>query len=337
MDKKAVSFLILGGVIGALLATGMFSYLSRSAPGGGGATTVLKLAHALPEAAPVHKGMAFMAQRVAELSGGTVEIQIFPSAQLGSETETIEQLQRGAIAMVKTSTAAMEGFVPEMAVFGVPYLFADEAHFWRVLQSDIGEELLLQGLENNIRGLCYYDAGARSFYTTRRMVRTPADLRGMKIRTMPSPTAMDMIDMMGGSATPMPFGELYTGLQQGMVDGAENNPPSVFDSRHWEVAKHYSLDEHSRIPDMLIMSDAIWQLLPTHVQAWIEQAVAESVDYQREVWDAYVETSLNELAANGVDIYRPDKAPFQAAVAAMYEDFEGTAVGDLITRVEALR
>ncbi len=337
MDRKVLSFLALGIVFGALFTAGVFSWLSRGDSGGGEAKTVLKLAHALPPAAPVHKGMAFMADRVAELSGGTVEVQIFPSGQLGSETETIEQLQRGALAMVKTSTAAMEGFLPEMAVFGVPYLFDDDEHFWRVLESDLGQELLALGSRVNIRGLCYYDAGARSFYTVDRPVLTPDDLSGKKIRTMRSETAMNMIETMGGSPTPMPFGELYTGLQQGMVDGAENNPPSVFDSRHWEVAKHYSLDEHTRIPDMLVISETVWQGLSPQIQQWIQQATDDSVAYQREVWEAYVADCMASLEENGVTIYHPDKRPFQEAVQSMYRTFDDGPVAPLIQRVKDLR
>lgn len=337
MDRKALSFLALGLLVGVLCTAGVFSWLARSDEGTASDHIVLKLAHALPPAAPVHKGMVRFAELLAAKSGGLVEVQIFPSGQLGSETETIEQLQRGALAMVKTSTAAMEGFVPEMAVFGVPYLFDNEAHYWRVLEGDIGQELLLKGTSVNIRGLCYYDAGARSFYTVNHPIETPADLQGEKIRTMKSTTAMDMIDVMGGSATPMPFGELYTGLQQGMVDGAENNPPSVYDSRHWEVAKYYSLDEHSRIPDMLVMSEKVWESLPPYVQTWIQEAAQESVVYQRQVWQDYVQQCLEELEANGVTIEHPDKAPFQAAVQPMYEKFKGTAVGALIERVEAQR
>jgi tripartite ATP-independent transporter DctP family solute receptor len=337
MDRKAFSFLIVGLLTGAFLTAGLFSWLARGGDGGGGDRVVLKLAHVLPPAAPVHKGMVRFAELVAEKSGGTVEVQIFHSGTLGSETETLEQLQRGALAMIKSSTAAMEGFVPEMAIFSVPYVFRDEEHFWNVLNSPIGQELLAMGQRVNIHGLCYYDAGARSFYTVPRPINSPADLRGLKIRTMRSPTAERMIEVMGGSPSALAFGELYTALQQGVVDGAENNPPSVFDSRHWEVAKYYSLDEHSRIPDILVFSHQIWQSLPPHVQGWLTEAAAESVPYQREVWREYVEECLANLRAEGVIISEPDKAPFKAAVASMYTDLEGTPVGDLIQRVQEIR
>lgn len=335
MDRKALSFLSAGLLIGVFLTALLFSWLARSDVGGAD-RTVLKLAHVLPPTSPVHKGMVRFAELVAMKSGGLVEVQIFPSGQLGSETESIEQLQRGALAMVKSSTAAMEGFIPEMAVFGVPYIFRSEEHFWNVLMGELGQELLLQGTGVGIRGLCYYDAGARSFYTVKRPVESPEDLNGLKIRTMRSQTSIAMINTMGGSAAAIPFGELYTALQQGMVDGAENNPPSVYDSRHWEVAKHYSLDEHTRIPDMLIFSESIWQGLPLHVQAWIEEAATESVAYQRAVWGAYVEECLVNLKNEGVTIYYPEKEPFQAAVAPMYQSFDDTPVAPLIQRIQAI-
>ena len=338
MDKKSVSFLLLGLTIGAVLTAGAFSLIIGGGDSAGGPQkVVLKLAHVLPATAPVHKAMEYMAEKAAEKSGGLVEIQVFPNGQLGSETETVEQTQRGALAMVKVSTAPMEGFIPEMALFSVPYLFRDEEHFWKVLEGEIGQNILHQGAEVGLRGLCYYDSGARSFYTVEKPVLTPADLEGMKIRVMRSKTAMDMIDALGGSPTPIPFGELYTALQQSMVDGAENNPPSMYDTRHWEVAKHYSLDEHARIPDLVMMSRQIWDSLSPQVQQWVQEAADESVDYQKKIWAEYVAECMANLEKQGVTIYRPDKAPFQAMAQPMYSNFDGTPVEDLIKQVQNLK
>jgi tripartite ATP-independent transporter DctP family solute receptor len=154
--------------------------------------------------------------------------------------------------MTKTSAAPMEGFVPEMAIFGIPYVFRDNDHCWRVLESEIGRQLLAAGQSVGLHGLCYYDAGSRSFYTIDRPILVPDDLRGLKIRVQQSKTAMDMVEALGGSPTPIPWGELYTALQQRMVDGAENNPPSFHSNRHFEVCKHLSLDEHTIVPDILV-------------------------------------------------------------------------------------
>lgn len=333
--RKETSFLFVGFVAGCLLTAVTFIGLIRSGhAGGSGSELVLKLAHGLDQSHPVHLGMVHMAERLAELSGGTVELQIFPNGQLGSEAETIEQLQRGAIAMVKTSTASMEGFVPEMAVFGLPYLFRDEAHYWRVLESDLGKELLQAGQPFGMHGICYYDSGSRSFYTNGRPVRKPEDLQGMKIRVQASRMAMDMISVLGGSPTPVPWGELYTALQQGMVDGAENNPPSILTSRHYEVSKYLSLNEHTRVPDMLIMSNAVWQSLSPEVQRWLQQAADESVTFQRKLWQEETAEALKKIEEAGMEIIRPDVAPFAAATAPLRERFVGTPVGDIAQRIQ---
>ena len=333
--RKETSFLFVGFVVGCLLTAVTFIGLIRSGhAGGGGSELVLKLAHGLDQSHPVHLGMVRMAERLAELSGGTVELQIFPNGQLGSEAETIEQLQRGAIAMVKTSTASMEGFVPEMAVYGLPYLFRDEGHYWRVLESDLGKELLQAGEAFGMHGICYYDSGSRSFYTNGRAVRKPEDLQGLKIRVQASRMAMDMISALGASPTPVPWGELYTALQQGMVDGAENNPPSILTSRHYEVAQYLSLNEHTRVPDMVIMSNSVWQSLSPEVRGWIQQAADESVVYQRKLWQEETANALKKIEDEGMEIIRPDPAPFAAATAPLREQFAGTAIGDLARRIE---
>jgi tripartite ATP-independent transporter DctP family solute receptor len=198
------------------------------------AEVVLKLGHSLDVTHPVHKAMVYMAQKVAEKSNGRMKVEIFPNEQLGTEKECIEALQLGYMAITKTSTAVMEGFVPKMKIFGIPYLFRDSEHYWKVLNGPIGKELLLAGQSKGLRGLCYYDAGARSFYA-KKEIKSPADLTGLKVRVMKSIMSMDMVKAMGGSPTPIAWGELYTSLDQGVVDAAENNPPSFRTSRHYEV------------------------------------------------------------------------------------------------------
>jgi len=341
MDRKSLSFLALGLVVGALLSATVFIGVLRSERGAtaaaGGQKTVLKLGHALDQSHPVHTAMELMARRAAELSGGMIEIQVFPNAQLGTEPECIEQLQRGALAMVKTSAAAMEGFVPDMAVFGLPYLFRDDVHYWRVLESPVGLELLAAGDSAGMHGLCYYDSGSRSFYTVDKPILTPADVRERKLRVLPSKMARDLIALLGGGPTPVPYGELYTALQQSMVDGAENNPPSFYTSRHYEVARHYSLDEHTRIPDLVIFSKQIWDGLSPAMQGWLTQAANESVVFQRKLWQEQTAVALEAVEKAGVKIYRPDKAPFVEATAPMYREFEGTRVGDLARRIREIQ
>ena len=307
MDRKAVSFLVLGLLIGSLLTAAAFVPSIRAARASNASgRTVLKLAHILPPSHAVHIAMEFMAKRLAELSDGAVELQIFGGGQLGSEPEGIEQVQRGALAMVKTSTAALESFVPDMAVFGMPYLFRDDDHYWRVLLGPVGREILQAGEAQGLHGLCFYDSGSRSFYTVSKPILRPDDVREMKIRVLPSRTAHDMITTLGGGPTPIPYGELYSALQQGMIDGAENNPPSFYSSRHYEVAKHYSLDEHTRVPDIVIVSKKIWDGLSPQVRAWIDQAALESVTFQRNLWREQTEAALREVQKAGVTVHRPD-------------------------------
>lgn len=298
--------------------------------------TVLKLAHALDTNHSVHKGMVHMGERLAEYSDGKMRIDIYPSGQLGVERETVELLQIGSLAMTKVSTAPLEAFVPSMKVFSIPYLFRDRDHYFRVLDSEIGKALLESTEITRVRGLGYYDSGSRSFYTKDRPIRTPADLEGLKIRVMQSQTAVQMVNALGGSPTPISFGEIYTALQQGVVDGAENNAPSFYLSGHYETAKYYSLDEHTAVPDILLISTHIWYSLDEQQRAWLQAAVDDSVAYQRKLWQQSTEEALAAVQAAGVEVIYPDKAPFQAAVADMKASFEGTEIGELIRAIEEM-
>lgn len=295
---------------------------------------VLKLAHVLDVTHPVHKGMVYMAEKVAEKSGGRMRVDIYPGGQLGAERDLIELLQIGSLAMTKVSTAPLEAFVPEMKIFGIPYVFRDEEHRWKVLNGEIGKRLLLAGEQYFLRGMCYYDAGSRSFYTKDRPVHAPADLEGLKIRVMKSITSVKMVQALGGSATPIPWGELYTSLQQGVVDGAENNPPSFYLSRHYEVCKYYSLDEHTAVPDILLMSTVVWKGLTSQARQWLQEAVNESVEYQKELWQQACEEALREVQKDGVEIIYPDKVPFREAVQEMHASYKGSSIYALIEEIQ---
>lgn len=296
----------------------------------------LKLAHSLDINHPVHKAMAHMATRLEQLSGGTMRVDIYPSGQLGSERELIELLQIGSLAMTKVSASPLEGFVPEMKVFSIPYVFRDQQHFWQVLNGDIGRQLLLAPERVRLRGLGYYDAGSRSFYTTEKPIRTPSDLDGLKIRVMKSQTAVATVENLGGAATPIAWGELYTALQQGVVDGAENNPPTFYLSKHFEVAKFYTLDEHTSIPDLLLISRHIWQSLDSQQQQWLQTAVDESVEFQRALWQKDTQKALKAVADAGVEIIYPDKSLYREKVVAMHESYQGTTTGALLKKIAAL-
>jgi tripartite ATP-independent transporter DctP family solute receptor len=298
--------------------------------------TVLKLAHGLDITHPVHKGMVYMAERAREKSGGRLRIDIYPSEQLGSERECLELVQLGILAMTKSSSAPMEGFVPTLKVLGLPYLFRDDEHMWKVFNGPIGAEILAAGESKGLKGLCFYDAGARSFYTKSKRIDTPADLAGLKIRVQKSIMSMRMIEAMGGSPTPIDWGELYSALQQGVVDGAENNPPSFHTSHHYELCEYYILDEHLRVPDMLVINPEIWRSLSPELQRILQEAVKASVVEQRRLWDEAVERALAEVEGAGVKIIRPDGRPFRAAVQSVWAEFEGTSIGELAARIQAV-
>jgi tripartite ATP-independent transporter DctP family solute receptor len=342
--------LVLGGlVLGVLLSTVGFALFLRAQKsterdalleGGQGEAqkqVVLRLGHVLDTGHPVHAAIEHMAARLEELSSGKATIDIYPSGVLGSEVETLEQLQSGSLGMTKVSAAVMENFVPEMGVFGLPYLFRGSDHYWQVLSGPLGSALLTRGEPKLLRGLCYYDSGSRNFYSRSRPIRTPDDLVGLKIRVMNSATAIAMVEAMGGAPTPIAWGELYSALAQGTVDGAENNPPSFTSNKHYEVCKHFTLDRHTRIPDILLIGTKTWSRLPPQVQEWVQQAADESSVFQRELWSRETARSLEIAAAEGVTIYEVDPAPFAAKVATMLDQVEDPTVRSLVRAIRETR
>jgi len=279
---------------------------------------IIKLGHGQVVSHPVHQAMVFLGKRLEEKSNGTIKVKVYPNQQLGTERELLELLQIGSLGMTKVSTASLEAFSPEISVLGLPFLFRDDAHIGQVLQGQIGKELLLSAEKYWLRGLCFYDAGKRSFYSKSKPIESPADLKGLKIRVMESKSAINMIRGMGGSPTPVSYGELYTALQQGIVDAAENNPPSFYNSRHYEVCKFYSIDEHTAIPDMVLISTKVWAALSPEEQRWVQEAADESALYQAELWKKSVEESLREVQKAGVQISYPSKDLFLVQSKSVY-------------------
>lgn len=298
-------------------------------------TRVIKLAHGLDVNHSVHKAMLKMGEDLEKLSGGKMTIKIYPNQQLGSERESLELLQIGSLDMTKVSVGVMENFAPDMKVFGIPFLFRDKQHSFSVLDGPIGKQLLEEGEKFWLKGLCYYDAGSRSFYTKDKQVTTPDDLKGLKIRVMESATAMDMVRSLGGAPTPISWGELYTSLQQGVVDGAENNPPSFYLSRHYEVCKFYTINEHTMLPDALVVSTHLWGKLSEQEKQWLQKAADNSVAYQRELWAISEREALEEVEKAGVEVIYPDKAPFEEAVQGIYDQYKDDKVmSSLIEQIQ---
>lgn len=295
----------------------------------------IKLAHGLDTNHPVHKAMIRMGEELDKNSKGKLKLEIYPNQQLGSERQCLELLQIGSLDMTKVSAAVMENFSPDMKVFGLPFIFKDREHTFNVLDGTIGKELLDGGQKYWLKGLGYYDAGSRSFYTKEKTVETPKDLEGLKIRVMESVTAMRMVTSLGGSPTPISSGELYTALQQGVVDGAENNPPTFYLSRHYEVCKYFSLDEHTTIPDVLIISTHLWETLSAQEKEWLQSAVDVSVEYQRKLWAKAELEALKAVKKAGVTVVKPDKTMFKNKVESIYESYKNDAqMYSLIKRIQ---
>ncbi len=282
--------------------------------------------------------MVYMQERLAEKSGGTLQIEIYPSQQLGTERQTVELLQIGSLAMTKVSGAVMESFAPRIKCLSLPYVFRDREHTYAVQDGKVGRDLLVQSEKFWLRGLGYFDAGQRSFYTKDKPIMTPDDLIGMKIRVQESVMAMSLVKALGGAPTPISWGELYTALQQGVVDGAENNPPSFVSSRHYEICKYYSLNEHTAVPDLLIIGTVAWNRLTPQEQAWVQESADEAVAYQRKIWVEAEQESLEIVKAAGVTVTRPDKTVFAEKTRALLDAYkDDEEMYGLIQQIQAVK
>jgi tripartite ATP-independent transporter DctP family solute receptor len=296
----------------------------------------LILAHAMMVDHPVHFGMERFAEEVHRLSAGKIKVSIYPNGQLGSVKDLLELVQLGGVSMTMGSSLSVEAFSPLVGILNLPFLYRDKQHYFEVLDSAIGEELLEAPVEKRIRGLAYYDAGDRSFYANR-PIRSPADLKGLKLRVMENATAIRMVKLLGGSPTPMPYGEVYTALQQGVIDGAENNITALTVNRHGEVSKFYSKNEHIFAPDILIISEQVWAGLTDEERRWVRAAADASKLHQRSVWqereEAYEKEAREVLRVNFI---HPDKEPFRKAVEVLHQEF--AARGEDYRRlIEAIR
>ncbi len=314
-----------------LLIIGMFNSCSSE-----GDSKTIRLGHGLDVSHSVHKAMVKMGADLEQLSDGKLKLEIYPSQQLGTERQCLELLQIGSLDMTKVSVGVLENFAPKMKVLGLPFLFRDREHSFKILDGPIGQELLNGGRKYWLKGLGYYDAGSRSFYTKDKPVHSPEDLIGQKIRVMESVTAMEMISDLGGSPTPISWGELYTALQQGVVDGAENNPPSFYLSRHYEVAKFYTLDEHTVLPDALLIGTHSWEKLSEEEQGWLKKAVHNSIVYQRKLWLEAENEALEAVKKAGVQIIYPDKTLFADKIKDSFEKYkEDKAFYQMIQDIQA--
>lgn len=285
---------------------------------------------------PTVEAVKQMGRALAEKTGGKMNIRVFPSGALGTEKDTIEQLKLGGLDMMRINVGALNSVVPETLVTVLPFIFRDTAHMRNVLDGPIGDDILKAMEAQGLIGLAFYDSGSRSFYTAKKPIKSLEDFKGLKIRVQPSELFVGMINALGANPTPMPYGEVYTALKTGIVDGAENNWPSYESSRHFEAARYYSLTEHSLAPEVLVFSKPIWDRLSKDDQALIRQAAKDSVPYMRKLWDEREINSRKLVEAGGAQIVTiANKQELIDAMKPVYEKFANTpALQSLVTRIQ---
>ena len=289
-----------------------------------------------PEYYPTVMAVKFMSDIIKKKTNGRDSIKVYTMSQLGGEKDTIEQTKIGALQMVRVNIAPMNNICAETQVPTMPFLFRSVDHLHKVLDGPIGEEILKSCEKQGFIGLAYYDSGARSMFTAKKPVRTFADMKGLKVRVQQSDLWVSMLQAMGANATPMPYGEVYTALKTGLVDGAENNWPSYDTAKHHEVAKYYSMTEHSMAPEMLLMSKKIWDTLTPEEQKIFRDAAKESVPYMRKLWDEKEKTSRDIVVKAGAQVIEVDKKSFQDAMKPVYEKFiTDPKLKDMLAKVQA--
>ncbi|WP_342610012.1 TRAP transporter substrate-binding protein [Vibrio tritonius] len=302
-----------------LICTAMLVPLSQGAQ----AQTVLKLAYA-ENSQPVKEALKYIGKAVSEKTNGEVTIQYFPDSQLGGERELVEMAQVGAIDITKVSSGLLESFSPLYGVFALPYLFPSEQSFYQVMDNnDVMKTVYQSTAPQGFTGVAWYDSGARNFYMTEGPVKTLADLKGKKIRVMQSETSINTMKLLGASPIAMSQAEVYTSLQQGIIDGAENNEFAMTIARHGEVAKYYSYDMHTRIPDIVVISNLTQsKLAPAEYQALMD-SIKESETVEKEAWKKEMDKT-RKLAETqfGVKFYNIDQAPFKQAVQPIYDQLD---------------
>jgi len=299
---------------------------------------VLKAADVHALGYPTVEAIVRMGKKLEAATNGRLSIQMFPAMQLGGEKEMIEQAQVGALQIARISTGPMGPVVDELNVFNLPFIFRDEAHMRKVIDGPIGQELLdkiSNSPASRLIALGWMDSGTRSLYT-KKPVRSPADLKGQKIRMMGNPVFVDTMNAMGGSGVMMSFSELYSALQTGVVDGAENNPPSLLTQNHYQVTKFYTLTGHLIIPEIFVFSRRTWETMSKDDQALIKKFSREAQLEQRELWDKMVADSVQKLKAAGVEFIEVDKKPFYDLTKPVREKY-GSKQAALIKRMEETR
>ena len=284
---------------------------------------VLRMGHALADDHPESQSFFEFAKRIKEKTNGRIEVQVFNNAQLGNERDMLEGCQLGTLDMTKVISSALTGFVPQTKVFDMPYLFRDRAHFHKIATGPIADKFNNELLPKaGFKGLAMLDAGIRGVYNTKRPITKPEDLKGLKIRVPESPVLIQTFNTLGANATPLPVGEIYNALQQGVIDAAENAPVFVNSQKHYEIAKFFSETNHFIIPDFWVMSMKAWQKLPPDLQKIIADTAKDIQQYEFKLWLDSEGKAVATLKEKGMKFNAVNIAPFQAAVEPVYKRYE---------------
>lgn len=320
----------------ALMAAPLFAQGGKEAAAA--RPIVLRLADNQPDGYPTVVGDLEFARLVEERSNGRIKVEVYNNGQLGDEKSAIEQVQFGGIDFTRVSISPLSNFNPLLNALQMPYLYRDADHMWKVLNGEIGEYFLDSMMDSGFVGLVYYDSGARNFYNSVKPIYTVADMRGMKIRVQESTLMMGLVSALGAVPTPLPYGDVYSALQTRVIDGAENNWPSYDTSSHYEVAKYYSIDEHTRVPEMIIASKITMEKLSQADQELIKQAARDSAPVQIQAWADFEKRSEEKVVAAGSMINRiNDQAEFAAAMAPLYDSFLNAEGKMWVERIRAVQ
>jgi tripartite ATP-independent transporter DctP family solute receptor len=297
---------------------------------------VFRLADNQPDGYPTVLGDLAMAKYVEEKTGGAIKIEVYNNSVLGDEKTTIEQTQTGDIHFIRVGLNPLSSINPLMNALAMPFLFRDRAHMFKVLDGPIGEELLGSLQKQNLLGLCWFDAGFRNFYNARKEIHTPADMAGLKIRVQESALMMDMIKFLGAAPTPMAYGEVYPGIQNGIIDGAENNWPSYITAGHYEVAKFFTVDGHMSSPEMILINVGVWNSLSDAEKKIIKDGAAEGARVERAAWlqaEQKYEQQARDAGSTITELTPEQHKLFEDALAPLYQQPAYSSYADLIKRV----
>jgi tripartite ATP-independent transporter DctP family solute receptor len=324
-----------GACTAAATVTGQFGGLALAQQ-----KIAFKASDVHPEGYPTVAAVESLGKKLEAATNGRLSVQMYAAMQLGGEKEAIEQAQVSAIQFARVSVGALGPVIDDLNVFNLPFLFRNTVHMQHVIDGDIGTELLDKVTNNDkagLIGLCWMDAGARNIYDTKKPIRTIDDLKGLKIRVIGNPMFVDMMNALGGNGVAMGYDQVFSALQTGVVDGAENNLPSYVFDNHYQVAKFYTLTQHLIVPEMLVFSRKTWDTLSKDDQALLKKLGREAQLEERELWSKYEMAALEKAKAAGNEIIDvADKKPFQDAVKPVWEKY-GPRFAEMIKRVQAVQ